>query len=265
MAALLAAAAGVTVLATSRRPLHLPGEHELPVPPLDVPRDADVAAVRGQWRGAAVRAAGRHGPAGFRRRPRATPPTSPPSAGRLDGLPLAIELAASRVRLLAPKALLARLDQSLGLAAADAGRPLRQQTMRNLVAWSYDLLAPEAAEAFRRMSVFAGGCDLDALAAVAAAGDGPAAAADPLQLAADLMDVSLITVTEGAGDEPRAGMLETIRQYALEQLELAGDLDDTCRAHAQHYAGRRRAGRRAAARLRPGAPRCPGPAGSRAR
>jgi predicted ATPase/class 3 adenylate cyclase/Tfp pilus assembly protein PilF len=236
VAGLLAAAAGVTVLATSRRPLHLPGEHEQPVPALELPRDADVAAVAAS--GAAqlfAQQAGMVRP-GFA----VTEGNAADIAaicGRLDGLPLAIELAASRVRLLVPKALLARLDQSLGLAAADAGRPLRQQTMRNLVAWSYDLLAPEAAEAFRRMSVFAGGCDLDALAAVAAAGDGPAARSDPLQLAADLMDVSLITVTEGAGDEPRVGLLETIRPYALEQLELAGDLDGTCRAHAQHYAG----------------------------
>ena len=236
VAALLAAAAGVTVLATSRRPLHLPGEHEQPVPALELPRDADVAAVAAS--GAAqlfAQQAGMVRPGFALTEGNAADIAA--ICGRLDGLPLAIELAASRVRLLAPKALLARLDQSLGLAAADAGRPLRQQTMRNLVAWSYDLLAPAAAEAFRRMSVFAGGCDLDALAAVAAGGDGPAAAADPLQLAADLMDVSLITVTEGAGDEPRAGMLETIRQYALEQLELAGDLDDACRAHAQHYAG----------------------------
>jgi predicted ATPase/class 3 adenylate cyclase len=236
VAALLASAAGVTVLATSRRPLHLLGEHEQPVPALELPRDADVAAVAAC--GAAqlfAQQAGMVRPGFALTEGNAADIAA--ICGRLDGLPLAIELAASRVRLLAPKALLARLDQSLGLAAAGAGRPLRQQTMRNLVAWSYDLLGPEAAEAFRRMSVFAGGCDLDALAAVAAAGDGPAAQADPLQLAADLMDVSLITVTEGTGGEPRAGMLETIRQYALEQLELAGDLDDTCRRHAQHYAG----------------------------
>ena len=235
VAALLAAAAGVTVLATSRRPLHLPGEHEQPVPALELPGDADVAAV------AACSSAQLFAQQASMVRPgfALTESNAADIAAicrRLDGLPLAIELAASRVRLLAPKALLARLDQSLGLAATDSGRPLRQQTMRNLVAWSYDLLAPAAAEAFRRMSVFAGGCDLDALAAVAAAGAGPAAQSDPLQLAADLMDVSLITVTEGADGEPRAGMLETIRQYALEQLEVAGDLDDTRRRHAHHYA-----------------------------
>ena len=84
--------------------------------------------------------------------------------------------------------------------------------------------------------MFAGGCDLDALAAVAAAGHGGEAGADPLQLAADLLDVSLITVTEGADGEPRVGMLETIREYALERLGQAGDLDDTQRRHAGYYA-----------------------------
>ena len=157
--------------------------------------------------------------------------------GRLDGLPLAIELAASRVKLLAPRALLARLGHSLGLAAADAGRPSRQQTLRDTIAWSYDLLTPDLAEVFRRAGVFAGGCDLDALAAVAVAGPGRETGSDPLQLAAGLQDVSLITVTEGADGEPRVGMLETIREYALERLGQAGDLDDTRRRHAQYYAG----------------------------
>jgi len=156
---------------------------------------------------------------------------------RLDGLPLAIELAASRVRLLAPRALLARLRHSLDLAAADVGQPSRQQTLRNLIAWSYDLLAPDLAEAFRRAGVFAGGCELDALAAVAVAEPGPETGSDPLQLAAGLLDVSLVTVTEGADGEPRVGMLETIREYALERLERAGDAGDARRRHAQYYAG----------------------------
>ena len=154
---------------------------------------------------------------------------------RLDGLPLAVELAASRVKLLAPKALLARLGHSLELAVAEAGRPLRHQTLRNTVAWSYDLLAPDVAEVFRRMSVFAGGCDLDALAAVAMTGQ--AAPADPLQLASDLLDVSLITVTEGADGEPRLGMLETIRDYALERLDQDDDLYGARHRHAGYYAG----------------------------
>ena len=245
VAGLLAAARGLVVLATSRRPLHLPGERELPVPPLQVPRDASVEEVSAC--GAArlfVQQASMSRP-GFA-------PTAANAADiaaicqRLDGLPLAIELAAARIRLLAPRALLARLGHSMDLAAADVGQPSRQQTLRNAIAWSYDLLTPDLAEAFRRAGVFAGGCDLDALAAVAAVAapeHGPGAqgiqgaGADPLDLAAGLLDVSLVTVTDGADGEPRVGMLETIREYALERLERAGDLDDTRRRHAAHYAG----------------------------
>ena len=242
---LLAAARGLVVLATSRRPLHLPGERELPVLPLQVPREASVEEVSAC--GAArlfVQQASMSRP-GFA-------PTAANAADiaaicqRLDGLPLAIELAAARIRLLAPRALLARLGHSIDLAAADVGQPSRQQTLRNAIAWSYDLLTPGLAEAFRRAGVFAGGCDLDALAAVAAVAapeHGPGAqgiqgaGADPLDLAAGLLDVSLVTVTDGADGEPRVGMLETIREYALERLERAGDLDGTRRRHAEHYAG----------------------------
>jgi predicted ATPase len=106
--------------------------------------------------------------------------------------------------------------------------------LRNTIAWSYDLLAPDLAKVFRRMGVFAGGCDLDALEAVAMTDHGPGA--DPLQPVAELLDVSLITVTEGADGEPRAGMLETIREFALERLERSGDLDISRRRHADFYA-----------------------------
>ena len=228
-AELLAAAPRLVVLATSRRPLHLPGEHEIPVPPLPVPAAAagagDVAAT------AAVRLfvqqAGLVRP-GFE----VTEGNAADVAAicrRLDGLPLAIELAASRSRLLAPKALLARLGSSLPLAAADAGRPSRQQTLRATIGWSYDLLAPATAAVLARMGVFAGGCDLDALAAVAEP------ARDPLEVAAELMDVSLVTVTEGPDGEPRIGMLEMIREYALERLTEAGELEQTRLRHAQHF------------------------------
>jgi predicted ATPase/class 3 adenylate cyclase len=235
VAGLLEAAPHLVVLATSRRPLHLPGEQELPVPPLQVPREAGVdqaaasAAVR-----LFVQQAGMVRP-GFA----VTEGNAADIAAicaRLDGLPLAIELAAARVRLLAPGALLARLGRSLDLAAAGAGQPSRQQTLRAAIAWSYDLLPPGLAGVFRYTGVFAGGCDLDALAAVAAARPGPGAGADPLELAAGLLDVSLITVTDGADGEPRVGMLETIREYALERLEQAGDLDDARRRHARYYA-----------------------------
>ena len=234
-ATLLAAAPHLVLLATSRGPLHVPGEHEFPVPPLEVPREADMATVTDS---AAVRLfaqqAGMVRPAFVITEDNAADVAA--ICRRLDGLPLAIELAAARVRLLAPKALLARLGQTLGLATAGAGRPLRQQTLRNTIGWSYDLLAPDLAGVFRRMSVFAGGCDLDALADVAVTGDDPAGS-DPLELVAELADVSLITVTEGADGEPRLGMLETIREYALERLEQDDDADGTRRRHAEHYAG----------------------------
>jgi predicted ATPase len=239
VAGLLATAPGLVVLATSRRPLHLPGEQELPVPPLQVPGEASVEEVSAC--GAArlfVQQASMSRP-GFTLTA-ANAADIAAICGRLDGLPLAIELAAARIRLLAPRALLARLGHSIDLAAADVGQSSRQQTLRNAIAWSYDLLTPELAEAFRRAGVFAGGCDLDALAAVAAPEHGPGAqgaGADPLDLAAGLLDVSLVTVTDGIDGEPRVGMLETIREYALERLERAGDLDDTRHRHAEHYAG----------------------------
>jgi len=235
VAALLAAAPRLVVLATSRGPLHLQGEHELPVPPLEVPQEPAIAAVT---ESAAVRL--------FVQQASMVRPgfvvTGENAADiaaicrRLDGLPLAIELAASRARLLSPKALLARLDHSVALTAADAGRPSRQQTLRATVAWSYDLLPPRSAAALRRAGVFAGGCDLDALAALALAGDGPADPADPLELVSELMDVSLITVTEGADGEPRVGLLETIREFALERLAEAGEAESAHRRHAEHYA-----------------------------
>jgi predicted ATPase/class 3 adenylate cyclase len=229
VAALLQAAPRLVVLATSRRPLHLPGEHELPVPPLDLPREATVEQVAAS--GAAllfVQQAGMVRP-GFA----VTAANAADIAAicrRLDGLPLAIELAASRIRLLSPRALLARLGHSLALAGAEAGRPSRQQTLRATIAWSYDLLAPPSAAVLRRAGVFADGCDLDALAAVARP------AGDPLEAAGELMDVSLITVTEGSDGEPRIGLLETIRGYALERLAEAGELEGTQRRHGEYYA-----------------------------
>jgi predicted ATPase/class 3 adenylate cyclase/Tfp pilus assembly protein PilF len=223
----------LVVLATSRGPLHLPGEHAVPVPPLPVPPDAagagDVAA------SAAVRLfaqqAGMVRP-GFE----VTEGNAADVASicrRLDGLPLAIELAAARARLLAPKALLARLGSSLPLGSPHTGRPSRQQTLRATIGWSYDLLEPDVAGVFRRAGIFAGGCDLDALAAVASADRG--APADPLEHLTALLDVSLITVTEGDDGEPRVGMLEMIREYALERLAEAGELEETRLRHAEHF------------------------------
>ncbi len=233
--ALLTAAQTTKVLATSRRPLHMQGEHELPISPLRLPRDAGTAKV------AASAAARLFVQQADMARPgfAVTADNAADIAAicrSLDGLPLAIELAASRVKVLTPKAIAARLDQSLALAAGDVGRPSRQQTLRKTIAWSYDLLTADLADAFRRMGVFAGGSDLDALRAVQVGGPGQELDEDWLQPVAGLLDVSLITVTQGADSEPRVGMLGTIRQYALEELERSGDLEDALRRHAEYYA-----------------------------
>jgi predicted ATPase len=239
--------------------LHVQGEREFAVLPLEVPRGAQVEAV-------AASAVGRlfAQQAGLVRSGFAVTAENAADVAaicaRLDGLPLAIELAASRVRLLAPKALLARLAHGLPLAAAEAGRPLRQQTLRNTVAWSYELLTPELAQVFRRMSVFAGDCDLDALAAVAVTG-GDLTGSDPLELVSELADVSLISVTVSADGEPRVGMLETIREYALERLEAEDDPDGAAPAR-RVLRGGGRTGRPAAGR--PGAPGIAGQARGRA-
>jgi predicted ATPase/class 3 adenylate cyclase len=230
IAGLLASAPGLAVLATSRKPLHLVGEHEVPVPPLPVP---GIVADLGDVEASAavqlfVQQAGMARP-GFA----VTAGNAADIASicrRLDGLPLAIELAASRSRLLGPRALLARLGSSLPLAAADSGRPSRQQTLRATIGWSYDLLTPSSAAVLARMGVFAAGCDLDALATVARPAN------DPLDAAGELLDVSLVTVTEGPDGEPRFGMLEMIREYALERLAEAGELESARGRHAEHYA-----------------------------
>ncbi|HEY7430839.1 MAG TPA: tetratricopeptide repeat protein [Streptosporangiaceae bacterium] len=244
-AALLAAVPGLTVLATSRRPLHLPGEHEHPVPPLALPDGQAAEQVAASGAAALFAQQAQLVRPGFT----ITPANAADVAAicqRLDGLPLAIELAASRVKLLGPGALRARLGSSLTLTAAGTGRPHRQQTLRDTIAWSYDLLTSEAASMLRKSAVFAGGCDLDAFTAVArpadGTGDGPGdvighgQAGDPLSLVAGLLDDSLITVTDGADGEPRVGMLETIREYALDRLEAAGEAAATRDRHASYYA-----------------------------
>ncbi len=233
VASLLSASPQLTVLATSRRPLHLQGEQEQPVSPLEVPADTALDTVAAST---AVQLFVQHAAMvspGFA----ITEANAADVAAicrRLDGLPLAIELAASRIRLLGPKALLARLGRSLELAGSEVGRPTRHQTLRATAAWSYELLAPELARVLERVSVFVGGCDLEAIAAVALSDEG--AGPDPLPYVADLLDMSLITVTEGVDGEPRVGMLETIREFALERLEQSGDLDASRRRHAEHFA-----------------------------
>ena len=151
---------------------------------------------------------------------------------RLDGLPLAIELAAAKAKLLPPSALLQRLEQRLPLltdGAADL--PERQRTMRTAIAWSYDLLGSAEQAAFRHLAVCVGGCTLEAAQAVIG-GDGSSNAL--LERLATLVDHSLIGVREDARGEPRISQLEVIREYALERLTEVGDLDQARARHAEH-------------------------------
>jgi non-specific serine/threonine protein kinase len=231
VAALLAACPALQVLATSRAPLRVRGEHLRPVPPLAVPaarppRDLDALAAT-------------EAVALFAQLGRAADPafalTETNAAAvteivrRLDGLPLAIELAAARLRALSPQALLALLSDRLRLLT---GGPrdvtARQRTLRDTIAWSYHLLSPEERVLFRRLAAFAGGFDLAAAAAVAETD--PLEAADGL---AALVDQSLLGHTEGPGGVSRFGMLETVREYGLEQLRAAGEEVGARNRHAE--------------------------------
>ncbi len=249
--ALLATCRRLTVLTTSRAPLHIQGEHELAVPPLASPDAAPLPPAADLARYASV--------ALFVSRARAAQPsfalTEANAAAivaicrRLDGLPLAIELAAARVKLLPPPALLARLDgdpnatplRLLTGGARDA--PARQQTLRNTIAWSYDLLPAEERRVFQGLAVFAGGATLEAAEAVcAAAADDTLGLPNVLDVLSSLVDKSLVWVVESAGDVAvavdggsRMIMLRTIREYGLERLEESGEWEAIGARHAAYY------------------------------
>jgi predicted ATPase len=240
VAGLLAGAPGVVALVTSRTVLHLSGEHEFPVPTLPVPetgvgRDADDLQQYASVRLFTERA---HGAAAGFELTSANAAAVAEICRRLDGLPLAIELAAARVRLLPPQALLARLDDRMGLlTGGPRDLPERQRTLRNTLAWSFDLLSPAEQALYARLGVFAGTFDLPAVEAVA--GDAAAAApADPgqpgqvIDTLGALVDASLVQPQTRSG-EPRFRLLETIREYALECL---GDGRDWREAHDAHAA-----------------------------
>ncbi|MBA2714343.1 MAG: XRE family transcriptional regulator [Rubrobacteraceae bacterium] len=223
----------LTVVATSRAPLRLSGERQFPVPPLYPGEEAPVAhspAVRlFLERAVAVSYDFELGPANA--------PTVAEICRRLDGLPLAIELAAARVKLFPPEALLTKLDRRLQLLSGGArDLPERQQTLRDTVAWSYDLLGAEEQRLFRRLAVFAGGFTLEAAEAVC--GPGMAESGEVLERVASLVDNSLLVSraeTSSGQEEPRFMMLETIREYAAERLESSGEAENMDRAHALYY------------------------------
>jgi predicted ATPase len=237
-AALLSACPRLRVLATSRAALRVRGEQEFAVPPLALP-DAAQAMDPAELAGVPAVAL-------FVQRVQAlrpdfvlTPQDAPAVAAicaRLDGLPLALELAAARVKLLPPAALLARLDRRLEVLTGGArDLPERQRTLRATLDWSYDLLDAGAQALFRRLAVFAGGCGLEAAQAVGSAGASPAVSGDVLEELGILVDQSLLRLDEPADGEPRLSMLETIRAYGLERLAASGEEAQVWRCHATYY------------------------------
>src|SRR6478735_1671959 len=228
--ALLADAPDVKVLVTSRIPLRIRGEHRYPVGPLPPPDTADAGNVEALKQNPAVGL--------FVQRARAVRPAfelTPENATaiaaicqRLDGLPLALELASSRLQALSPAALLAQLTDRLKmLTRGPEDAPIRQRTMRAAIAWSYDLLNHGERAFFRRMAVFPGSFTIETAEAVAA--DVPL---DPLDGIMNLLESSLLQRDERSGDEPRFRMLETIRSYGIEQLDETGEETAVRDAHA---------------------------------
>ncbi|WP_369778924.1 BTAD domain-containing putative transcriptional regulator [Streptomyces sp. R33] len=220
---LLARCPGVRILATSREPLGVPGELLRPVEPLPDP--------------VALRLLGDRGAAA---RPGFSVEDDPAAAAeicrRLDGLPLAIELAAARLRLLTPRQIADRLDDRFRLLTSGARTVLpRQQTLRAVVDWSWDLLDEPERVVLRRLSVFAGGCDVAAAEAVCA---DPGTLADPdtLDVLGSLVDKSLVVAAPGQSGGMRYRLLETVAEYAAERLaEADGDRADTERRHLTYY------------------------------
>jgi predicted ATPase len=216
IAALSAAAPLLDIIASSREPQHVAAEREYPVGTLS--GDEAIALF-------VARAEASH--AGFELRDDAERGTVAAICARLDRLPLAIELAAARTKLLSPAKLLERLEQRLPLLTGGARDvPERQRTLRATIAWSHDLLSDDEQILFASLGVFSGGCTLEAAEAVCDA---------ELGALQSLIERNLIRHEDGAGDEPRYSMLETIREFALERLEERPDAEALRRRHAEHF------------------------------
>ena len=233
---LLASCPKLKILVSSRAVLRLRGEREFAVPPLALPDVDRLSGDKTLVRCSAVEL--------FVQRARAVKPDFALNAEnaravaevciRLDGLPLAIELAASRIKLLAPQAISARLDNRLKFLTGGArDLPARQQTIRETIAWSYDLLDEDEKTLFRRLSVFVGGLSLEAAEQVSGgAGD---LQTDVLEGLASLIDKSLLRQRGQEISGPRFGMLETIREYGLERLHERGERDALQGRHAHFF------------------------------
>jgi non-specific serine/threonine protein kinase len=232
VAELLAACPGMVALVTSRAVLSLSGEHDVVVPPLSLPDpalrlDAAGLAASDAVRLFVERASSR---AGFAMTD-VTAPTIAAICRRLDGLPLAIKLAAARLRALPLFALLTHLSRPLPLlTGGPRDHPARLQTMRGAIAWSYDLLDPDEQALFRRLAVFGGGFTLEAAEAVAGVD-----AADVFADVASLVDKSLLRLAADDGSGPRYAMLETVREFGMEQLSDAGEEAEVRDRHAGYY------------------------------
>jgi predicted ATPase len=230
---LLAAAPRLKIVVTTRSALRLTGEHEYQVPPLPVPQGViDLAAAESSD---AVSL--------FVQRAKAVRPDFELTAGdvptvveicsRLDGLPLALELAAARIKLLPLPALSKRLDQHLALlTGGGADRPERQQTLRATIDWSYTLLGEEEQRLFRRFSTFMGGCTLEAAEVVL---DGDRGSMDIFEGVSSLLDKSLLAQAPGSAVENRLRMLRTVRDFAFEQLIATGEADAVRSRHARYF------------------------------
>jgi non-specific serine/threonine protein kinase len=218
---LLVAAPGLSALVTSQALLHLREERELPIGPLEPEAAVHLFVERAQSVKPAFELTDENRDAVEQ------------LCRRLDGLPLAIELAAARVKLLNPQAILGRLGERLDLLTGGAGDlPERQRTLRDAIDWSYKLLEPAEQTLLARLGVFSGGASLELVESVCSDGGGVGAALDAL---ASLVDKSLVRQWDGEDGEPRFGLLESIRAYALERLEERGELDERRRGHAERY------------------------------
>ena len=240
---LLVFAPGLKILVTSRAVLHLSAEHEFSVPPLTVPDETDPADPAALARCDAVALLLERAEAGGARLA-LTPENAADVAGIcrwLEGLPLAIELAAARCKLFTPKELLARLEHRLHILTAGArDQPQRQQTLRATIDWSYQLLPPNAQILFARLSVFVGGFTLEAAEAVCRTAGTPSleSCATPLDVLdgiATLLDQSLLRPLEDSAGPRRFLMLETLREYAREKLAARGEEAALCDQHAAYF------------------------------
>ena len=249
---LLAAGPRLKVLVTSRSVLHLSGEHTFPVPPLSVP---EATGPRATGDDLIPTVASCDAVRLFVARATAALPdfaltteNAPAVAEicrRLDGLPLAIELAAARVKVLGPRALLARLAHPLPLlTGGPRDLPARQRTLRDAISWSYDLLSPPDQRLFRRLAVFAGGCSVEAAETLCVDVPAPATAGTALDGIASLVDKSLLSQTVGPDGEARFGMLESVREFALERLAASEEAAAIACEHARFFQALAEAGER---------------------